>query len=57
MNRTIDKKVHIEFWNAMEKSKKDKDRLTFNPADNTYIKCLFLPQGCGLNIELEQSQK
>ena len=43
MNRTIDKKVHIEFWNAMENSKKVRDRLTFNPADNTYIKCLSLP--------------
>ena len=43
IKRTIAKKVHIEFWNAMENSKKVRDRLTFNPADNTYIKCLSLP--------------
>ena len=28
----------------MEESKKVRDRLTFNPDDNSYIKCLSLPQ-------------
>ena len=29
IKRTIAKKVHIEFWNAMENSKNVRDRLTF----------------------------
>ena len=33
--RTFAKKIKEEFWNAMEDSKKVRDRLTFNLADNT----------------------
>ena len=43
IKRTIAKKIKEESWSAMENSKKVRDRLTFNPADNTYIKCLPLP--------------
>ena len=43
IKRTIAKKIKEESWNEMEQSKKVRDRLTFNPADNTYIKCLSLP--------------
>ena len=43
IKRTIAKKIKEEAWNAMEDSKKVRDRLTFNPEDNNYIKCLSLP--------------
>ena len=42
IKRTIAKKIKEESWNEMDKSKKVRDRLTFNPEDNTYIKCLSL---------------
>ena len=36
IKRTIAKKIHEETWKAMEDSKKVRDRLTFNPDDNSY---------------------
>ena len=44
IKRTTAKKIKEEAWKAMEDSKKVRDRLTFNPEDNSYIKCLSLPQ-------------
>ena len=43
IKRTIAKKIYEENWKSMEDSKKVRDRLTFNPDDNSYIKCLSLP--------------
>ena len=40
IKRTIAKKIKEESWNEMEQSKKVRDRLTFNPADNTYMPVL-----------------
>ena len=55
IKRTIAKKIKEEAWKTMEDSKKVRDRLTFNPDDNSYIKCHR--QGCGSDTGLEQFPK